>query len=88
MEKISQLVTGLNSYHGRDACLKFICYMSLFINGLIIIINNEDYFHAANAFKILSRQSSNCRIVLRFFEDLPAIYNLFTYLSLNDKVWI
>ena len=82
MGKITQIVAGLNKYDGRDACIKFLYYISLFIHGLIITTN----LNGAETFLTLSKQSANCGIVLRFFEDLPAIYNLFSYLNKKHKV--
>jgi hypothetical protein len=86
MAKLGQIVFGLNTYHGRDACIKFLAYFSLFIYGTILKdFDNKNAYKMADPFLSLSKQFSNCRIVLRFLEDLPAFYNIYKF-SFIEKV--
>ena len=79
MNKIEQIVVGLNTYRGRDACVRFACFLTLLVNSILKFLNFND---ARIGFLLtMSKQFANCRVVLRVFEDLPAILNLYKFFT-------
>ena len=92
---------GLKTYAGRDACIRFVAYFFLFLCGFLeqIEILNEYLFEGENTFisnilpeliqscLIISKHFSTTRLILRFFDDIPALLKFFNYWdSTKNKV--
>ena len=77
MSKLYEISCQLNSYHGRDTCLRFFQYFSLLIFGVLELLQTATEIKSKAL--IISAQLSNCRILTRFFDDLPAFFNLYNY---------
>lgn len=82
MEELLRILSrNLKSYSGRDACIRLVAYFSKFIYGLLQLFSLEVY-----EIKVLSSQFSNCRCIMRFFDDIPAIYSLLCFYNKNKNV--
>ena len=55
--------TRLNTYYGRDTCLRIVQFFTLLIHGVLETINKRQYYNTS--FLICSKQFSNCRIIMR-----------------------
>jgi phosphoglycerol transferase MdoB-like AlkP superfamily enzyme len=84
--KIEQIVRGLNTYRGRDACVRSVCYLLLFLYATLKPLNSSNDDKRLNILLSASKQFGQCRMILRFFEDIPAFLNL--YLFLSSKVFL
>jgi hypothetical protein len=80
-ELLRHLSRNLKTYSGRDACIRLVAYFSKFIYGLFQLLDMEVY-----EFKVLSSQFSNCRCIMRFFDDIPAIYSFICFFRKNKNV--
>jgi hypothetical protein len=89
-------IKGLNTYSGRDACIRVACYVCLFLHGildltlkrvftaetsiliafLIEYLDTSAISHWSDSFRTLSKHFATTRLILRLFDDLPAIFNL------------
>lgn len=85
IEKLRQIVRGLNTYRGRDASVRIICFINLFLHG--ILNYSQQTSNLSDAFLNASKQFANCRVIMRFFDDLTAILNFieFYYSKKSEK---
>jgi hypothetical protein len=74
---IIELSNRLNTYYGRDTSLRLIQYLTLLIHGVLEIVNYKT--NNSSPFLSCAKQFSNCRLIMRFFDDLPAITKLYNY---------
>jgi hypothetical protein len=77
IEKSRQIVRGLNTYRGRDASVRVICFINLFLHGILNHIKQMS--HLSDAFLNVSKQFANCRVIMRCFDDLSAILNFIEF---------
>ena len=90
---------GLKTYSGRDACIRFVAYFFLFLYGLLKqveefkkILFYKNSFFTRNVLSPLthscltiSKHFSTTRLILRFFDDIPAILKFMSYLNLKQN---
>jgi hypothetical protein len=56
--------------------------LNLFVNKFLLYIVSIESAHSLSiSFKILSKQFATTRLILRFFDDIPAIYNFYVYIN-------
>ncbi len=79
---VSQTVDVLDCYEGRDAAITFTLYFCCLLSGF--------YPRKSNLRRSLQRifkRLEDCRVVLRLYDDLTILRDLFTY-ELRPGVWI
>lgn len=106
------VINGLKTYSGRDACIRVIAYFGMFMYGvldlavkhfksnaadendrdddstpfyfyLFTFISIENLVHLAASCRVISKQFSTTRLITRFFDDIPAVYNLVEFWAKN-----
>jgi hypothetical protein len=120
MRLVANIVAGLGTYAGRDACIRVVSYFALFLYGLIKLAqvgyikandsdgddddDNDNHEHDSFLLQIMfqflsieaivaleysllliSKQFALTRLINRFFDDIPAVYNLFKHLSKGNE---
>jgi hypothetical protein len=71
---IGRTIDILDSYDGRDAAITLTLYVCCLLSGF--------YEYGSNlhqSYQLISKRLDDCRVVLRLFDDLTVIRNLFTY---------
>ena len=89
---------GLKTYSGRDACIRLVAYFFLLLFGILkqleyyeeYILDEDSFFKTLLSDSIkscltISKNFSTARLILRFFDDIPAILKFFNYLELNKN---
>ena len=93
--QIKNIVDGLNTYPGRDSVIRVTAYFSLFLYGiteffkeflnaksnifLLSFISIDLLDNFSLSCKLISKYFATTRLILRIFDDLPAIYRLIEY---------
>lgn len=72
MDQFTLLSNYLNSYEGRDKFLRFFSYSTKFLSGIT-------YGTTTKNFKTISSEMSNCRVVLRLMDDVPAWHDALSH---------
>ncbi|XP_043464678.1 peroxisomal membrane protein 11C-like [Leptopilina heterotoma] len=72
MDQISLLSNFLNDYEGRDKFLRLFSYTAKFACGVTS-------GRTAGNLKKVSSEMSNCRVVLRLMDDIPAWHDALSY---------
>ena len=86
MDQLESVSKNLGTYNGRDSVIRFVAYFSVLVSELIRMVFGENARTIYEAIHTLGKQFSNCRLIMRFFDDLPAIYALVKYLKSDNKV--
>ncbi|XP_075060825.1 peroxisomal membrane protein 11C isoform X1 [Mixophyes fleayi] len=69
---VSGLVNVLESYRGRDRLMRTLCYSCQLLGGVITLKHGEKKLWGKSLL-IVASQLSNCRTVLRLFDDLSML---------------
>jgi hypothetical protein len=69
MTRFEQISNGLLTHRGRDTAVRLVAYFSLFLSDLFDV----------GYLRIISREFSRCRLITRFFDDVPALAKLFKF---------
>ena len=103
------VISGLKTYSGRDACIRVIAYFGLFLYGVIDIavkelskekkqdddngvsiyfylftlVSIENLIQIGKSSRVIGKQFSTTRLITRFFDDVPAVYNLVEFWTKN-----
>ena len=85
LDKLSIVTDNLETYQGRDTVITLTHYIALIISDFCLFFSLScarlsDNF--VNMFVTLS----NCRVMLRLFDDCNAIRELYRYLKSAEKV--
>lgn len=78
LEEISKF---LHTYSGRDKVIRTLCYGAKLASGL------AKSQTTAEKLNIFSAQMSNCRVILRLFDDLPMLSHTLQY-GLGKEVMV
>lgn len=76
MQSVVSLVRLLESYRGRDKVIRTICYGSQLVGGVLsrgAELNGSSSQQLGKRLLLFSAQLSNCRTVLRLFDDLAML---------------
>ncbi|XP_062306549.1 peroxisomal membrane protein 11C [Osmerus eperlanus] len=71
-ESLESLVNVLESYRGRDKVIRTICYGSQLVGG-VLTQKTEGSAQLGKSLLLFSAQLSQCRTVLRLFDDLSML---------------
>ena len=71
---IGRTIDLLNYYDGRDAAITLTLYIACLLSGFYPVKSN---LH--RSFQRIAKRLTDCRVVLRLYDDLGVIRNLFTY---------
>lgn len=86
MDQLEKLSRNLGTYNGRDSVIRFVAYFSVLVSELIRMVFGKKARGIYEAIHTLGKQFSNCRVIMRFFDDLPAICALVKYWKSDNKV--
>jgi hypothetical protein len=84
---VSQTVDVLDCYEGRDAAITFTLYFCCLLSGFY---SRKSKLH--RSLQRVFKRLEDCRVVLRLYDDLTILRDLFTYelrpgvRSLNDMI--
>jgi hypothetical protein len=73
-EFVSQTVEVLDCYEGRDAAITFTLYLCCLISGFY---SRKTKLH--RSLQRIFHRLEDCRVVLRLYDDLTILRDLFTY---------
>ena len=61
--------------------------LNFFVNKILFYIVSIESAHSLSiSFKILAKQFGTTRLILRFFDDIPAIYNFYMYIKKTKSI--
>lgn len=86
MNQVENLSKNLGTYNGRDSAIRFVAYFSVLVSELIKMAFGSKARDIYEPIHLLGKQFGNCRVIMRFFDDLPSIYALVKYLKSDNKV--
>lgn len=52
---------------------------SWFVENLLVVFSLEQLFHMAESCRLISKQFATTRLIMRFFDDLPALNNFYQH---------
>ena len=73
---LPQLVNVLESYRGRDKIMRLVSYICNLIGGSV---QHTRYIHLAQKLFRVGEALSNCRTILRLFDDLAMLTFTLSY---------
>ncbi|KPP57374.1 Peroxisomal membrane protein 11C-like [Scleropages formosus] len=75
-DSVESLVNVLESYRGRDKVIRTLCYGSQLVGG---VLSRKEQSELGRSLLLLSAQLSQCRTVLRLFDDLSMLSYSWSY---------